>query len=40
MVGLVSYKEEGEMYALFINETAYYEKGFAMCLVEKKSIDL
>jgi len=30
---------EGEpLHALFINEAAYYEKGFAMCLAKKKSI--
>jgi aspartoacylase len=30
---------EGEpMYALFINEAAYYEKGFAMCLAKKRTI--
>ncbi len=30
---------EGEpMHALFINEAAYYEKGFAMCLAKKKTI--
>ncbi len=32
---------EGEpLHALFINEAAYYEKGFAMCLAEKKSIEI
>ncbi len=30
---------EGEpLYALFINEAAYYEKGFAMCLAKKRAI--
>ena len=30
---------EGEpMHALFINEAAYYEKGFAMCLAKKRTI--
>lgn len=30
---------EGEaLYALFINEAAYYEKGFAMCLARKQTI--
>ena len=32
---------EGEpRYALFINEAAYYEKGFAMCLARKKMINI
>jgi len=32
---------EGEpRYALFINEAAYYEKGFAMCLAKKKMIKI
>ena len=37
---LINYEEENEVYALFINEAAYYEKGFAMCLTEKKRISL
>ena len=37
---VINYEEENEVYALFINEAAYYEKGFAMCLAEKKSINL
>ncbi len=37
---LIRYEEEKEVYALFINEAAYYEKGFAMCLAEKKTIKL
>ncbi len=28
------------LYAIFINEAAYYEKGFAMCLSEKKEITI
>ncbi len=37
---VINYKENDEMYALFINEAAYYEKGFAMCLTKKKVIEL
>ncbi len=37
---IIKYKEDKEVYALFINEAAYYEKGFAMCLTEKKVIDI
>ncbi len=34
---VISY--EGEpLHALFINEAAYYEKGFAMCLARKQTI--
>ena len=33
----IPYKGDS-LYTLFINEAAYYEKGFAMCLVEKKTI--
>ncbi len=32
---------EGEpLHALFINEAAYYEKGFAMCLARKRAIEI
>lgn len=35
------FRYEGEtLYALFINEAAYYEKGFAMCLARKKNITI
>jgi aspartoacylase len=34
----IRYDKDKEMYPLFINEAAYYEKGFAMCLTEKKVI--
>jgi len=34
----ISYEQNEELYALFINEAAYYEKGFAMCLARKKKI--
>ena len=37
---LINYKEDKDVYALFINEAAYYEKGFAMCLTEKKVIEI
>lgn len=35
---IVSYDGDESLCALFINEAAYYEKGFAMCLAKKKSI--
>lgn len=32
---------EGEpYYTIFINEAAYYEKGFAMCLAKKVQIEI
>ena len=37
---IINYEEDEEVYALFINEAAYYEKGFAMCLTEKKVIEI
>ncbi|WP_458700465.1 aspartoacylase [Sulfurospirillum sp. 1307] len=37
---IIQYLEEKDLYALFINEAAYYEKGFAMCLTEKKIINI
>ncbi len=36
----ICYEQEDEVYALFINEAAYYEKGFAMCLTQKKVIEI
>ncbi len=36
----VNYQDEDTAHALFVNEAAYYEKGFAMCLTEKKLISL
>ena len=36
----VLYDRDEELCALFINEAAYYEKGFAMCLAEKKTIEI
>jgi len=37
---VLAYQEEEELYALFINEAAYYEKGFAMCLAKKRILEL
>jgi len=37
---VINYEGEDEVYALFINEAAYYEKGFAMCLTKKTEIEL
>lgn len=37
---VMPYEEDEEMYALFINEAAYYEKGFALCLAKKKMIEI
>jgi len=34
------YEDENDLYALFINEAAYYEKGVAMCLADKKTIEI
>jgi aspartoacylase len=31
----INYEGKEELYTLFINEAAYYEKGFAMCLAKK-----
>jgi len=36
----ITYDKDEVVYALFINEAAYYEKGFAMCLTKKKMIEL
>ncbi len=36
---VIYYEAETEVYALFVNEAAYYEKGFAMCFAEKKMIE-
>ncbi len=35
-----AYEKDETVYALFVNEAAYYEKGFAMCLARKKVISL
>ena len=34
---ILRYEEEEGAHALFINEAAYYEKGFAMCLAKKRT---
>jgi len=36
----VPYEGDEPRYVLFANEAAYYEKGFALCLTDKKSIAL
>ncbi len=36
----ILYDDIDGLYALFINEAAYYEKGVAMCLAEKKTITI
>ncbi len=36
----LGYEDEDGLYALFINEAAYYEKGVAMCLAKKKIISI
>jgi aspartoacylase len=37
---VMAYEKEEALHALFVNEAAYYEKGFAFCLTEKKTIEL
>ncbi len=37
---VINYDKDEEVYPLFINEAAYYEKGFAMCLTQKKVIKI
>lgn len=37
---IVTYDREETLHAVFINEAAYYEKGFAMCLSSKRIIKL
>jgi len=36
----ICFESDEKLYALFINEAAYYEKGVAMCLADKKTINL
>jgi len=36
----ICYEDKDGLYALFINEAAYYEKGVAMCLADKKTIKI
>lgn len=37
---IVSYKEQEEVYPVFINEAAYYEKGIAMSLTKKIELEI
>ncbi|KAB8330980.1 aspartoacylase [Scytonema tolypothrichoides VB-61278] len=34
----IAYQGESTVYPIFINEAAYYEKGIAMCLTEKRQV--
>jgi aspartoacylase len=36
----IIYEKKETVYAVFINEAAYYEKGFAMCLCRKKMMEM
>ena len=36
----IYYESDEKLYAIFINEAAYYEKSIAMCLADKKIINL
>ncbi len=36
----IVYEREKPLHGLFINEAAYYEKGFALCLAEKRIVSL
>ncbi len=36
----ITYDKDEKVYAVFINEAAYYEKGFAMCLSKKKMVEI
>ncbi len=36
----IPYDREEPLHALFVNEAAYYEKGFAMCLADKRTLPL
>ena len=36
----IVYEQEETVYAVFVNEAAYYEKGFAMCLSRKERVAL
>ena len=36
----VRYEEKEDLHAVFINEAAYYEKEFALCLSQKKQIEI
>jgi aspartoacylase len=37
---IITYDKDEAIYPLFVNEAAYYEKGFAMCLARKRKIEL
>ena len=36
----IFYEGTSTVYPIFINEAAYYEKGVAMCLTQKKTVNL
>ena len=36
----ILYEGTSTVYPIFINEAAYYEKGIAMCLTQKKTVNL
>ncbi len=36
----IAYDKEDKVHAVFVNEAAYYEKGFAMCLSRKKRVEI
>jgi len=36
----IAYEGTSTVYPIFINEAAYYEKGIAMCLTEKKTVQI
>lgn len=36
----IAYTGTSSVYPVFINEAAYYEKGIAMCLTQKETVDL
>ena len=37
---IITYDKDEDVHALFVNEAAYYEKGFAMCFSQKRMIAL
>ncbi|ALF55864.1 hypothetical protein ACX27_28285 [Nostoc piscinale CENA21] len=36
----IAYQGTSTVYPIFINEAAYYEKGIAMCLTQKKTTQI
>ncbi|BBD62408.1 aspartoacylase [Nostoc sp. HK-01] len=36
----IAYQGQSTVYPIFINEAAYYEKGIAMCLTQKKTLEI